>query len=241
MTDDERRWRKGQKTQRKFWQSRNRMTHNERIGVALWYERISHGFNLNYDFFNNKDILEVGCGATGIIFFLENAKTRIGIEPMDVNDLIEDWKRPFIRKGIGEKLPFEDSSFDITVCFNVLEHTLDPAKLIREVYRVLRDNGDFLLWFHCLRNQFKYFQPFLNKIDSIRPHHFTLDEILTLILNNNNSNINNDKKSFEVIKQNVSRGLGLHLYQYFPTTRTRIRNLIGTCMVDDVWLWLRKM
>jgi hypothetical protein len=44
----------------------------------LWNERISHGFDLNYDFFNNKDILEVGCGATGIIFFLKNAKTKIG-------------------------------------------------------------------------------------------------------------------------------------------------------------------
>ena len=63
----------------------------------------------------SKDILEVGCGATGIIFFLKNAKSRIGIEPMDVNDLIENWKRPFIRKGVGEKLPFEDSSFDVAI------------------------------------------------------------------------------------------------------------------------------
>jgi SAM-dependent methyltransferase len=231
---DEMRWIKAQKAQRKFWQSRNSITHNERIGVALWYERISHGFNLNYNFFNNKDILDVGCGATGIIFFLENAKTRIGIEPMDVNDLIENWKRPFIRKGVGEELPFQDSSFDVAMCFSVLEHILDPAKIIGEVHRVLRHNGDFLLWFHCLRNQFKYLQPFLNKLDSARPHHFMLYEILTLVLNNNN-------KSFKIIKQNVFRGLGLPLNQYLPTTQTRIRNLIGTCMMDDVWLWLRKV
>jgi ubiquinone/menaquinone biosynthesis C-methylase UbiE len=228
---DEMRWRKAQEAQKKFWQSRNSMTH---VNEKFWNERISHGFDLNYDFFNNKDILEVGCGATGIIFFLKNAKTRIGIEPMDVNDLIEDWKRPFIRKGVGEELPFEDSSFDVAICFSVLEHILDLAKIIGEVYRVLRDNGDFLLWFHCLRNQFKYLQPFLNKIDSARPHHFMLYEILTLILNNNN-------KSFKIIKQNVFRGLGLPLNQYFPTTQARIRNLIGTCMMDDVWLWLRKM
>jgi hypothetical protein len=38
------------------------------VNEKLWNERISHGFNLNYDFFNNKDILEVGCGATGIFF-----------------------------------------------------------------------------------------------------------------------------------------------------------------------------
>jgi ubiquinone/menaquinone biosynthesis C-methylase UbiE len=229
---DERRWRRAQKAQRKFfWQSRNSMIY---VNEKLWNERIGLGFNLNYDFFNNKDILEVGCGANGIIFLLKNTKTKIGIEPMVLNDLIEESKRHFVIKGVGEKLPFKDSSFDVAICFSVLEHILDPANLIREVHRVLRDNGDFLLWFHCLRNQFKYLQPFLNKIDSARPHHFMLYEILTLILNNNN-------KSFEIIKQNVFRGLGLPLNQYFPTTQTRIRNLIGTCMMDDVWLWLRKM
>jgi ubiquinone/menaquinone biosynthesis C-methylase UbiE len=229
--NDDRRWRKAQKAQKKFWLSRNSMTH---IDQNFWNERISHSFNLNYDFFNNKDILEVGCGATGIIFFLKNAKTRIGIEPMDINDLIEEWKRPFITKGIGEELPFEDDSFDVAICFSVLEHILDPAKLVGEVFRVLRKDGDFLLWFHCLRNQYKYLQPFLNKIDSARPHHFILYEILKLILNDNNT-------SFKIIKQNVFRGLGLPLNQYFPTTQSRIRNLIGTCMVDDIWLWLRKM
>jgi ubiquinone/menaquinone biosynthesis C-methylase UbiE len=207
---DERRWRKAQKAQRKFWRSRNSMTH---VNEKFWSERISHGFDLNYDFFNNKDVLEVGCGATGIIFFLKDTKTKIGIEPMDLNDLIEDWKRPFVRKGVGEELPFEDRSFDVTICFSVLEHILDPAKLIGEVYRVLRDNGDFLLWFHCLRNQFKYLQPFLNKIDSARPHHFILHEILTLILNNSNINSNNNNnKSFEINYTNKDKEFDWYLY-----------------------------
>ena len=211
------------------------MTH---ISEKFWAKRLNRGLDLNYDFFKNKEVLEVGCGATGIIFYLKNAKTRIGIEPMDVDDLIEEWKRPFVRKGVGEELPFEDGSFDIAICFSVLEHILDPTKLIGEVRRVLRDKGDFLSWFHCLRNQFKYLQPFLNKIDSARPHHFTLCEVLTLMLNGNN---NNNNKSFEIIKQNIFRGLGLPLNQYFPTTQARVKNLIGTCLVDDVWLWLRKM
>lgn len=228
----EKRWTRAQKAQKDFWLSRNSMTH---IDEKFWNGRINHGFNLNYDFFNNKDVLEVGCGATGIIFFLKNAKTRIGIEPMEVDDLIEDWKRPFIRKGIGEELPFEDGSFDVVICFSVLEHTADPARLVEEVSRVLRKNGDFLLWFHCLQGQYKILRSFLNKMDAVRPHHFMLNEILTLMLNNDNN------KSFKVMKQNVFRGLGLPLIQYFPTTRSRMRNLIGTCMMYDVWLWLRKM
>jgi hypothetical protein len=47
------------------------------VNEKLWNERISHGFDLNYDFFNNKDILEVGCGDTGIIFFSKIQKQRL--------------------------------------------------------------------------------------------------------------------------------------------------------------------
>jgi hypothetical protein len=59
---------------------------------------ITHGFNLNYEFFTNKDVLEIGCGATGIIFFLKNAKSRVGVEPMDMNQFIDNCKKPFVEK-----------------------------------------------------------------------------------------------------------------------------------------------
>jgi ubiquinone/menaquinone biosynthesis C-methylase UbiE len=224
------RWEEAQQAQRKFWQSRNSRMH---VNEKFWARRINHGLNLNYDFFKNKDVLEVGCGATGIIFFLKNAKTRIGVEPMDVSDLIEDWKRPFVRKGVGEELPFENNCFDIVVCFSVLDQVIDPGKLIQEVHRVLRHKGDFLLWFQSLRNVYKYLQPILNKLDILRPHHFTLKEILTPALSNNNY-------SFEVMKENISKGLGLSLKLYLPITYKRIKNLIGTIMMNNVWLWLRK-
>jgi SAM-dependent methyltransferase len=226
------RWKEAQQSQKKFWQARASMTH---VNEKFWAEMINRGLDLNYEFFTNKDVLEVGCGATGIIFFLENTKSKIGIEPMDISDLINNnnnWKKQFVRKGVGEQLPFENNSFDIVICFSVLEHTLDPAKLIQEVHRVLRDKGEFLLWFHCLRDQYKYLKHILNKADSLRPHHFTLNEILTIALKNNN---------FDVRKKNVSTGLGLPLSQYLPITHKRIKNLIGTIMTNNVWLWLRKV
>ena len=230
------RWKEAQQSQKKFWQARASMTH---VNEKFWAEMINRGLDLNYEFFTNKDVLEVGCGATGIIFFLENTKSKIGIEPMDISDLINnnnnDWKKQFVRKGVGEQLPFENNSFDIVICFSVLEHTLDPAKLIQEVHRVLRDKGEFLLWFQSLRSQYKYLKHILNKVDSLRPHHFTLNEILTVALKNNNNN------NFDVRKKNVSTGLGLPLSRYLPITHKRIKNLIGTIMTNNVWLWLRKV
>jgi ubiquinone/menaquinone biosynthesis C-methylase UbiE len=224
------RWKKAQKAQKNFWQSKESMSH---INEKYWHKMIHRGFNLNFEFFNNKDVLEVGCGATGLIFFLENAKSRIGIEPMDMTDLIDDWKKPLVRKGVGEQLPFESHSFDIVICFSVLEHTLNPAKIIQEVHRVLRDKGEFLLWFHTLQNQYKFLQGILNKVDLARPHHFTLNEILKLVFNINTS--------FEVKEKKIFKGLGLPLNCCLPFTGNKIKNLIGSCMMNDVWLWLRKI
>lgn len=38
-------------------------------------------------------------------------------------------------------LPFEDASFDLAVCFEAIEHVSDPAAVMAELRRVLRDDG----------------------------------------------------------------------------------------------------
>ena len=46
--------------------------------------------------------------------------------------------------GDGRRLPFDDSSFDIVLCSDVLEHVTEWQSLIRESSRVLRHNGVLL-------------------------------------------------------------------------------------------------
>lgn len=46
--------------------------------------------------------------------------------------------------GVGEALPYEDGSFDVVVCVDVLEHVTDLGKVLDEVGRVLRPGGLFL-------------------------------------------------------------------------------------------------
>jgi SAM-dependent methyltransferase len=45
----------------------------------------------------------------------------------------------------GGRLPFPDASFDTVISVQVLEHTPDPATLIREIGRVVRDDGLVIL------------------------------------------------------------------------------------------------
>lgn len=41
-------------------------------------------------------------------------------------------------------LPFDDASFDLVICTEVLEHMLWPQNLLREMVRVLRPNGSLI-------------------------------------------------------------------------------------------------
>jgi SAM-dependent methyltransferase len=45
----------------------------------------------------------------------------------------------------GSVLPFADRSLDLVLCSAVIEHTDDPAGLLREIGRVLKPGGDLIL------------------------------------------------------------------------------------------------
>ena len=46
--------------------------------------------------------------------------------------------------GVGEALPYDDSSFDAVFCVDVLEHVADLPRVLAQVTRTLRPGGMFL-------------------------------------------------------------------------------------------------
>lgn len=46
---------------------------------------------------------------------------------------------------LGETLPFRDSSFNLVVCTQVLTYVSDPARVVEEIYRVMRKGGHLIL------------------------------------------------------------------------------------------------
>lgn len=95
----------------------------------------------------NSTILDVGSMSTvparllgtGMITGLEPLAEKLGITGRE--------KLPVVKMvaARAEEMPFPDASFDCVVCRNVIDHTQDPASIIREIQRVLKPGGHFLL------------------------------------------------------------------------------------------------
>lgn len=90
-------------------------------------------------------VLDLGCGRGGVVeLFWRDVRLAAGLDP-DSPSLAEHRAAgmPVIR-GVGERLPFVDGSFDLIVCVWVLEHLRDPAATLTEVRRVLSPGGHFI-------------------------------------------------------------------------------------------------
>jgi SAM-dependent methyltransferase len=86
-------------------------------------------------------VLDIGCGNKPYLpFFAGLATSYLGVDAVDGPrvDAI----------GVAEDLPCEDSSFDVVLCTQVLEHVDDPTRVLAEIYRVLAPGGVLFLSTH---------------------------------------------------------------------------------------------
>ena len=98
-------------------------------------------------------VLDLGCGRGGVVELLwRDVRLAAGIDP-DAPSLASHRTAgmPVVR-GLGESLPFVDSSFDLIVSLWVLEHLREPAATLSEVRRALAPGGHFVFVTPNLRN-----------------------------------------------------------------------------------------
>jgi ubiquinone/menaquinone biosynthesis C-methylase UbiE len=88
-------------------------------------------------------VMEVGCGAGHILEQIKKGK----LYGTDISDIqIKRSKERLgdtveLKKAAGEDLPYEDKYFDKILCSEVIEHVLDPRTVLKEMSRVLKDDG----------------------------------------------------------------------------------------------------
>jgi len=134
-------------------------------GEALY---LSNHFNKSrFDFFKNYvpnwkgiKVLDVGCGGGLACEFLAKLGANVSGIDLSINSIKaaqEHAKSSNLeinyQCGVAENLPYNENTFDIVLCFDVLEHVADLKIVISEIYRVLKKDGIFL--FDTVNRTFK--------------------------------------------------------------------------------------
>lgn len=144
-------------------------------------EYLREHFEKDIEFYEGKDILEVGSG-TGMIHTLDgDPGEKVAIDPLTHTfaDVLGG-SRAHLTTGMGESLPFRADSFDVVASHNVLDHCQNPTQVLEETNRVLRDGG--YLVFHV--NTFslpKVIRSRLGIIDRPHPYHFSDEEAVGMV------------------------------------------------------------
>jgi len=102
--------------------------------------------------YKSKRILDAGCGRGFYLYGINSYKFVKEIHGIDINEKylkiaknINQDKRVKIKKSNIYKLPYENNSFDLIICSEVLEHLKDDKKALKELHRVLKPNGKLII------------------------------------------------------------------------------------------------
>lgn len=96
----------------------------------------------NFEYFKNKlaqiedsaSLLDLGAGPSQFRELISRFKLSIGVDfrPLELVSVVSD---------LTKKLPFHESSFDVVIMSNTMEHIPNTEFLLSEVYRILRPGG----------------------------------------------------------------------------------------------------
>jgi len=144
---------------------------------------LTYGEHLNRyisvcDIVSNKTVLDVASGSGYGTFLLSKyAKKIYGID--NSSDAIKYSKNNYKNKnleyelGDAEKMPYKDGSFDVVISFETIEHLKNPEEYLKEVKRVLKKDGIFVV---STPNDDEFTEG-----NEFHIHEYKLDELINLI------------------------------------------------------------
>jgi len=149
-----RRWMSAQDFEQGWWERVARRIESgqaEEITYHAWkaseMEKRLEGF-LSEEQKRSAQVLEIGCGPVGIVSYVPWGE-RFAVDSLEdfyrSNPTLTKHRNPAVRyvKGTGEEVPFPDRKFLLVILDNVLDHVQSAERVLREVRRVLADDGLF--------------------------------------------------------------------------------------------------
>ncbi len=102
-------------------------------------------------------IVDIGCGPGYLINVIAQSSPRLHIIGVDISEEMlktargklcssDLKKRIEYRRGDVQNLPFENNTIDFVVCTFSLHHWSNPDEALQEIYRVLKYQGQFLIF-----------------------------------------------------------------------------------------------
>ncbi len=129
------------------------------------------------------DVLEIGTGSGyGIDIIAPHTKKFVTLDKYKAKHIADDKELEknnitFIRKNIPPLDTIADKSFDFVISFQVIEHIKNDNEFCNEVYRVLKDNGKFIVTtpnkhMSLTRNPWHVREYTINELEQLLRKHF---------------------------------------------------------------------
>lgn len=121
--------------------------------AAYRYDKLHYLPRLvQFDGFTGQRLLEVGCGVgIDLVRFAAGGAHVTGIDLSETALALA--RANFAQHGLsaeleqmnGEAMAFPDNQYDVVYAHGVLQYTIDPRRMLAEIYRVLRPGGQAIL------------------------------------------------------------------------------------------------
>ncbi len=113
--------------------------------------RLYQRYRFAMSFCENKDILEVACGAgIGLSYLARKANKVVGSDIDEdilkfANETYKDREDVTVIQADAQYLPFDDNSFDVVLLYEAIYYIPEAEKSVSEAKRVLRENGVLII------------------------------------------------------------------------------------------------
>lgn len=116
----------------------------------LWHSQKIKTFKQLVRHKNFSHILDIGCAGGFMtnkiaLMFPKSKVYGIDVYPDAIAYAKSQFPHIHFKSADAHHLPFAKDSFDLVVCYETIEHVLDPKKILKEMKRVIKKDGTVII------------------------------------------------------------------------------------------------